>query len=377
MAYNNTYGIKTINQTVYEQAKNDWSKPGGCKDLIIRCRELAAEGDPNVYGNNHTVNEACMAADVYCSNNVEGAYPTYSGRGYYDIAHLDPDPFPPEFFLGYLAQNWVQGSLGVPINYTESVNSVYYAFGSVGDYPRSDVRGYLNDLAYLLDNGIKVALVYGDRDYACSWIGGEEVSLAVPYKNAAAFKASGYTDIRTNHSYVGGSVRQHGNFSFSRVYEAGHEVPSYQPETAYEIFYRTMFNRDIATGTVNTADKPDYHTNGTESTWHIKNKVPESPQPTCYILSLASTCTEDQAQAVLNGSAKVQNWIVVDENTQHLFNESGSGASGTSGGGASRSSSSTGPAASASKKGAGSHVRVEMVMGAILLGLGIVVVGVL
>ena len=25
------------------------------------------------------------------------------------------------------------------------------------------------DLAYLLDNCIKVALVYGDRDYACNW----------------------------------------------------------------------------------------------------------------------------------------------------------------------------------------------------------------
>jgi hypothetical protein len=37
---------------------------------------------------------------------------------------------------------------------------MYAPFKSVGDYPRSDVHGYLEDLAYVLDSGIKVALVY-------------------------------------------------------------------------------------------------------------------------------------------------------------------------------------------------------------------------
>jgi hypothetical protein len=37
------------------------------------------------------------------------------------------------------------------------------------------------------------------------------------------FKKAGYSDIHTNTTYVGGSVRQYGNFSFSRVYDAGHE----------------------------------------------------------------------------------------------------------------------------------------------------------
>jgi carboxypeptidase C (cathepsin A) len=51
-----------------------------------------------------------------------------------------------------------------------------------------------------------------------------------------------------NGFYNGCLVRQYGNFSFSRVFEAGHEVPAYQPETAYEIFRRAMFNLDIASG---------------------------------------------------------------------------------------------------------------------------------
>ncbi|KAJ5665072.1 uncharacterized protein N7477_007520 [Penicillium maclennaniae] len=294
MAYNNTYDIETINKTVYENAMEAWSRPGGCKDLITSCRALAAEGDPHMHGNNETVNKACHKADSFCSNQVEGAYVTYSGRGYYDITHKDPDPFPPSYFLGYLNQNWVQGGPG-------------------RDYPRSDVHGYIDDIAYVLDSGIKVALVYGDRDYACNWIGGEDVSLLVNHKEADAFRNAGYTPLRTNKTYVGGQVRQQGNFSFTRVFEAGHEVPAYQPETAYHIFYRALFNRDLATGKVDTTRNTSYSTTGPNSTWNIKNEVPENPSPLCYILALEATCTDDQIARVANGTAVIKDWIVIDE----------------------------------------------------------------
>jgi carboxypeptidase D len=312
MAYNNTYDLQTINKTVYTKAMHAWSRPGGCKDQIQHCRALAAEGDPQMHGNNKTVNKVCKKAGDFCSNNVEGPYITYADRGYYDIAHKNPDPFPPNYFLGFLNQHWVQGALGVPINFTESIDSVYQGFQSTGDYARADVHGYLDDIAYVLDSGIKVALVYGDRDYACPWNGGEEVSLSIKHEEADAFRAAGYAPLRTNASYVGGQVRQHGNFSFTRVYEAGHEVPAYQPQTAYEIFHRALFNRDLATGKIDTARNESYSTKGPASTWHIKNEVPESPGPVCYILALEATCTEDQIASVVNGTAVIKDYVVVD-----------------------------------------------------------------
>ncbi|KAF7175275.1 hypothetical protein CNMCM7691_007315 [Aspergillus felis] len=321
MAYNNTYGIEAINKTVYERAMNAWSKPGGCKDLIVECRELAAEGDPSMSGRNETVNTACRKANDYCNNQVEGPYALFSGRGYYDIAHFEPDPFPPPYFQGFLNRNWVQAALGVPVNFSVSVGSSYNAFGSTGDYPRSDVHGYLEDLAHVLDSGIKVALVYGDRDYACPWNGGEEVSLRVNYSESHSFQAAGYAPVQTNSSYIGGRVRQYGNFSFTRVFEAGHEVPAYQPQTAYEIFHRALFNRDIATGKVSLLENATYASEGPSSTWEIKNEVPESPEPTCYILALQSSCTDEQIQSVVNGTALIKDWIVVETEvdvTRHI-----------------------------------------------------------
>lgn len=169
-AYNNTYGIEAINFTLYQQAIDNFNRPGtGCKDQLIRCQTLAAKYDPNAFGSNITVNQICSDASDYCGNEVEGQYVINSGRNYYDIASPDADPFPRPYFLGFLSQNWVQAALGVPINYTESTNSVYSAFSDTGDYARVDIHGgQLADIAYLLDRGIKVNLMFGDRDYACN-----------------------------------------------------------------------------------------------------------------------------------------------------------------------------------------------------------------
>lgn len=47
------------------------------------------------------------------------------------MAHPAADPFPPEFYVGYLAKAEVQQAIGVPINFTESISSVNDAFVSM------------------------------------------------------------------------------------------------------------------------------------------------------------------------------------------------------------------------------------------------------
>ncbi|KAI0900235.1 serine carboxypeptidase [Annulohypoxylon nitens] len=317
IAYNNTYGLETVNETIYLQMVDALDRPGGCRDQINDCRALALVYDPDNIGINDTVNEVCSDAETFCSNNVRGPYLEYSGRNYYDYASLDPNPFPAPFFGLYLNQPHVQKAIGVPINYTQSSSAVASAFRAIGDYPRP---GWIEDLTFLLENGIKVHLMYGDRDYACNWIGGEAVSLAVNYTGTEKFHAAGYTDIVVNDTYVGGQVRQYGNFSFSRVYEAGHEVPAYQPETAYKMFHRALFNKDIATGTVDLVDNSEYVTEGPVDTWAIKNEDPPDLLHFCYVYD-TSTCTDEQIESVLNGTATIISGIVKDKNSTLLFPE--------------------------------------------------------
>ena len=106
----------------------------------------------------------------------------------------------------------------------------------------------------------------------------------------------------TNASYSGGQTRQHGNLSFSRIYEAGHEVASYQPETAYSVFMRATFGLDIPTGQVSVHN---YTTAGPEDTYNILNK-PLDPQPLRYCYSWSQgSCSDDEKAAMLNGTATV------------------------------------------------------------------------
>ena len=160
----------------------------------------------------------------------------------------------------------------------------YLDFQNTGDFARG---GNLEALGSLLDQGVKVALVYGDRDYQCnctspsssllsplfaspssfqsilfssshliahygllvfatlnsllyfisslclpvptstsnkpfSGLGGEQISLAINSSQSASFHSAGYANITANSTYVGGVVRQSGNLSFSRVFQAGH-----------------------------------------------------------------------------------------------------------------------------------------------------------
>jgi carboxypeptidase C (cathepsin A) len=120
---------------------------------------------------------------------------------------------------GFLSQQWVQKALGVPVNYTKSSEAVSGAFTSLGDFVRPGSR---EAVSYLLDNGVKVAMMFGDRDFICNWIGGERISLAIDYSATQQFRDAGYSPISTTEG-VGSMVRQRGNFSFSRVFQAGHE----------------------------------------------------------------------------------------------------------------------------------------------------------
>lgn len=86
MAFNNTYNLQTINQTIYDQAVTAWTQPDGCRDKIVNCRRLAAQFDPKNQGNNETVNGACQSANDFCSERIQVPYQKYSGRNFYDIA---------------------------------------------------------------------------------------------------------------------------------------------------------------------------------------------------------------------------------------------------------------------------------------------------
>ena len=252
-AVNNTYGIKAVNDTIYNFMKTAAFIPGGCLDYLAYCASLdrsTIDGQSN-----------CASATNICRSLVEGPYYTYSGRGVYDIRHPYKDrtllklhkssssncdtATPPKYYIDYLNTAKIQNALGVNLNYTTpSSPLVFQGFSDTGDFAYPT---YIKDLEYLLNLDVRVALLYGDADYICNWFGGEAVSLAVNYTHTKEFNAAGYTPFLVD-GVEYGEVRQYGNFSFTRLYEAGHEVPYYQPKASLSMFERVLNNKVLADG---------------------------------------------------------------------------------------------------------------------------------
>lgn len=178
----------------------------------------------------------------------------------------------------------------------------------------------------------------------------ENVSLHLDYPEAPSFRSAGYAALQTNSSYQGGLVRQHDRVSFSRVFEAGHDVAAYQPETVLRIFERAILGRDVATGEVDVLSLLDtatndtaaagasdhkscdgkgksksktkaqkagggYSTEGPLSVLNVTNAVlaPVMSEPRCwwYTVNNTQSCTEEQIVAVVEGTAVVEDWVVV------------------------------------------------------------------
>ncbi|ROW08992.1 hypothetical protein VMCG_02997 [Cytospora schulzeri] len=330
-AWNNTYGLSAINETMKHKQLYELYRPDGILEHIGECQRLskALETPSEDTGDLNT-----SYVEAYCRNtssltfaHLIRPYLASGEFGWFDITHPFVDPFPPNYHIGWLGQQWVQRALGVPVNFTWLSLPVADAFEAHGDMARG---GYLEGLAALLDSGVKVHLVYGDRDYACNWVGGEAASLAIPHRYRDEFAAAGYTPLTVSPPdspplVPYGLTRQHGNLSFTRVYQAGHMVPSYQPEASLRIFERALFNRDIATGTVDLTGTGGwsgvggeeegegvevFRTEGTGDAWWRRSEVMPVPEARCYSLMI-STCSREELEALRNGTAIVKDYIVV------------------------------------------------------------------
>ncbi|KAI9802779.1 MAG: hypothetical protein M1833_001378 [Piccolia ochrophora] len=259
-AVNNTYGIRAVNDTVYNYMKFSCFMANGCLDQVEQCRRM-----------NRTtqVEQAiCAQAGNMCRDNVEGPYYQYSGRGVYDIRQPYEDPTPPDYFEYYLNTPEVQDALGVSTNYTQFSNpEISYAFQETGDFVYNTFK---SDLEMLLENGVRVSLIYGDADYICNWFGGEAVSKAINYTYTKEFNDAGYAPFTVGDTEYG-EVRQYGNFSFLRMYEAGHEVPFYQPEASLAAFRRVINNLRLSDGAA--AVDANYSTSGEPSATHTESFV--------------------------------------------------------------------------------------------------------
>lgn len=85
------------------------------------------------------------------------------------------------------------------------------------------------------------------------------MSLALEHKTTQEFRQSNYTSFVVDGERFG-DVRQYGNLSFVRLFNAGHTTPYYQPKASLEHFSRVINGLIIADGSGPVTE--DYQTTG-------------------------------------------------------------------------------------------------------------------
>ncbi|KAJ1646960.1 hypothetical protein LPJ64_001634 [Coemansia asiatica] len=183
----------------------------------------------------------CAAADRYCG----GALNWTTMISTYDVrpdARLVPDDY-----VEYLRTKEFTDAVGIDnIQYEECSDAVFDQFGSTNDEVS---RSAMASVEYILDHDVPVLLYSGDADLICNWYGNLEVARALQWKGRGKFEQASAEKwswpAKSGNRIGAGQVTSADNLHFLRIYEAGHEVPYYQPQASLYMLAQFLTKQKI------------------------------------------------------------------------------------------------------------------------------------
>jgi cathepsin A (carboxypeptidase C) len=216
MAYNNSHHIQAIDEKTYEAMQQVIPK---CTALIHKCNE----------GTSMIDSFACQTAFVVCNLGLTSPY-QMTGLNPYDIRKacganplcydfsniehwLHKDSTRKALHVSDDSPPWQSCNMGINLRFHE-------------DWMK-DFSPYVADL---LNDGIPALIYAGDVDFICNYLGNRAWTLGLDWKHGTDFRAA------EEHDWKGqGLARSSGGLTFLQVYDAGHMVPSDQPEVALDM----------------------------------------------------------------------------------------------------------------------------------------------
>jgi len=190
----------------------------------------------------------CVPAGIYCNNAIMTPY-MQTGMNPYDIR----SPCEDNENLCYTGLGWitewlnkeeVMTALGVEVSTYESCNmAINRDFNLHGDW----MKPIFKVVPKLLEE-IPVLIYAGDADWICNWLGNQAWVHALEWKGQKDFNDVELEPLKLNsdddEGY--GQVKTSGNFTFMRIYQAGHMVPTNQPEASSDFLNRWLAGEWLA-----------------------------------------------------------------------------------------------------------------------------------
>ncbi|KAK2732413.1 hypothetical protein FQN57_002915 [Myotisia sp. PD_48] len=186
----------------------------------------------------------CVPASIYCNNAILGPY-TRTGMNPYDVRHKCEDSaslcYPQMNQIAeWLNKPEVKKALGAEVDTFDTCNGdINRNFLFHGDW----MKPFHRLVPGLLEK-IPVLVYAGDADFICNWLGNQAWAEALEWPSRKAFASAKMEDLKiVDNASKGkkiGEVKSSGNFTFMRIYGAGHMVPLDQPEASLEFYNRWL-----------------------------------------------------------------------------------------------------------------------------------------
>ncbi|KAG7383041.1 hypothetical protein PHYBOEH_010103 [Phytophthora boehmeriae] len=230
MAVQNAYNISLLNTTQLAAAEEALQV---CENQLGKCQ---------------TNTNTCLDSDSLCSSSLLAE----SHRNKFDVrkrcAARDPsDCYNTTAVADYLNSKTVRSYLKVSDQVPSWQKCASSAVQQLVPDLMKNVDGYIADL--LNDGSVRVLIYNGDADLVCNWYGSQAWTRQLDWVHQQEFR-----DAKERKFLVpgdlemveAGSVRAYKTqFSFVRIFSAGHMVPKDQPFAALEMINRFMRNETL------------------------------------------------------------------------------------------------------------------------------------
>lgn len=226
MAVNNSHGIKVISDDVYDAMTSAVPK---CQALIKKCND----------GDSVVDRFACQAAFVVC-NTAETSPYSMTGLNPYDIRKTcDIQPLCYDFsnIETFLNLDSTREALHVT-DESSAWTSCNYEINM--KFHSDWMHDFSPFVADLLNDGIHTLVYAGDVDFICNYLGNRAWTIALEWDFQNEFNATedhewGTGNYNNSEGTAAGLVKTSNGFTFMQVYDAGHMVPTDQPQVALDM----------------------------------------------------------------------------------------------------------------------------------------------
>jgi cathepsin A (carboxypeptidase C) len=221
MAYHNSHGIKTITEKTYNTMK---SSVATCVALIDKCN-----------GGDSFLNRfACQSAFVACNLSLTSPY-QMTGLNPYDIRkQCEKRPLCYDFSS---IEKWLNSeSTKAALHVKDDTKWATCNMGINLKFHTDWMKDFSPFVSDLINAGIPALIYAGDVDFICNYLGNQAWTLGLDWDHKDEFNN---VEVKEWGSHEDGSaaglVRSSNGFTFMQVYDAGHMVPSDQPDVALEM----------------------------------------------------------------------------------------------------------------------------------------------